>query len=61
MCRLEEEEEEEEEEEDSLTECQFGMEVEVPDVPTGVVWAPIPTVVYPSFLAEEEVKRLGDD
>ena len=58
MCRLEEEDEEEEE---SLTEYQFGMGIDVPDVPMGVVWAPIPTVVYPSFLAEEEVKRLGDD
>jgi hypothetical protein len=57
MSRLEEEDEEEE---DSLTEYQFGMEVEF-DAPTGVVWVAIPTVVYPPFLAEEEVRRLGDD
>ena len=58
MCRLEEEDEEEEE---SLAEYQFGMEVDVPDGPTVVAWFPIPIVIYPPFMAEEEVKRLGDD
>jgi hypothetical protein len=58
MCRLKEEDEEEEE---SLADYQFGMEVDVPDGPMGVTWEPIPIVIYPPFMAEEEVKRLGDD
>jgi hypothetical protein len=58
MCRLEEEDEEEEE---SLADYQFGMEVDVPDGPTGVTWEPIPIVIYPPFMGEEELRRLGDD
>ena len=55
-------EEEDGEEDDSLTsEYQFGMELDAIDMPRMVVWSPVPTVVYPKFMAEEEVKLLGDD
>jgi hypothetical protein len=58
MGRLEEEEEDEDE---SLTEYQFGMDFEPLDGPTAIEWDPIPNVVYPSFLAEEAVRQMGDD
>ena len=54
-------EEDGEEEDDSLSEYQFGMDLDGPDVPVGLVWNPIPTIVYPPFLAEEAVKQMGED
>ena len=58
MGRLEEEEEDGD---DSLTECQFGMDFEPPDAPTAIEWDPVPIVVYPPFMAEEEVRQMGED
>ena len=55
-------EEEDGEEEDYLTaEYQFGMDLDAIGMPRMVVWSPVPTVVYPKFMAEDEVRQLEDD
>ena len=53
---------EEGDEEDSDTGKYFvGMDLDASDMPRVVEFNPLPTVVYPRFMAEEEVRDLEDD
>ena len=49
-------------EEDSLTvDYQFGMELDGAEMPQMVNWSLAPTVIYPPFMAKDEVKDMEDD